>query len=362
MIQLPFNIQVKENFRMPTEPSKYQFKAKWMEGRTQQEIAEEMIRRNELRMLVKDIRIMEKSLLSNYRSASISGKLDSTQSHDQINQTYVQRQYKKMMAQPIPDINKMTMKKVEKFQYADMKRVDDQFNPKDLIDDNDEEDNMYLAEYKIAEKKRLQEDIQSDKRKIEEYGRLKKASKGFAVNGRYANSQRAKHVLPDVETSHSPSNYIDYIQPKGHSYNYGSPSHYGITKSNPSSVKHLYKMNSPGSGPTYLDYDLSAQPQIKSLKKHHPNVGGNQGYAKQNNIYINNTNSSNNNNNSYNSGYRYAAVNNGYYASPKGGYHSAMDRANQIEYDSRRKEQQMMINAMNIQSSQLKKGLKIVGK
>jgi hypothetical protein len=230
-----------------------------------------------------------------------------------------------------------------------MKRVDDAFNPKDLIDDNDEEDNMYLAEYKIAEKKRLQEDIQVDKRKVEEYGKLKKATKGFAVNGRYANSQRTKNGLPDVDTS-SPPHYVDNTHSKGYSYNYGSPSNYGMTKSVPNSVKHLYKMGNPGSGPTYLDYDLTSQSQIKSLKNARHNVGGHQGYIKPNNIYTNN--------NSYNSGY-----NNGYYGSPKGsGYNSALDRANQIEYDSRRKEQQMMINAMNIQNSQLKKGLKAVGK
>lgn len=72
----------------------------------------------------------------------------------------------------MPDVSKLTMKKVENIAYGDIRRVDEAFNPHDLIDENDEEDNMYLAEYNIrAEKKKIKEMDAAEKRKLDEYGR-----------------------------------------------------------------------------------------------------------------------------------------------------------------------------------------------
>ena len=65
------------------------------------------------------------------------------------------------------------MKKLRNSQEQDLTHVYDRFNPHDLIDDNDEDDDMYLAEYNITkEKKRAMADREyMNRRKIEQYGK-----------------------------------------------------------------------------------------------------------------------------------------------------------------------------------------------
>ena len=70
-------------------------------------------------------------------------------------------------------MNKLTLKKIEKILYGDIRKVDETFNPHDLIDDNDEEDNEYLGEYNLSnEKKRLRALDEAERRKADEYGRF----------------------------------------------------------------------------------------------------------------------------------------------------------------------------------------------
>lgn len=69
-VQLAFNSPEKETFRVPPESLKYKFREKMLDGKSPEEIKEEVDRRNELRKLVKDAKVTEKSLLKNYRDTS----------------------------------------------------------------------------------------------------------------------------------------------------------------------------------------------------------------------------------------------------------------------------------------------------
>src|SRR5690348_1086917 len=56
-----------------------------------------------------------------------------------------------------PEKNKFSIEKLEKLHYDDVKNLDENFNPQDLIEENDEEDNIYLAEYNLDLDKQLRE-------------------------------------------------------------------------------------------------------------------------------------------------------------------------------------------------------------
>ena len=63
------------------------------------------------------------------------------------------------------------MKGVENFQDQDLMKIDDKFNPQELIQENDEEDDMYLAEYDIQEKRIVKPESGTDMKKYDNYGR-----------------------------------------------------------------------------------------------------------------------------------------------------------------------------------------------
>ena len=64
------------------------------------------------------------------------------------------------------------MQKLQKYSYNDIKDLDHNFDPNDLIDDNDEEDNIYLAEYDLQKDRKMREEAKNAKnKKIELYGR-----------------------------------------------------------------------------------------------------------------------------------------------------------------------------------------------
>lgn len=67
---MAFNSHDRENFRIPKDSLKYKFRAQALEGKTVQEVQEEVHKRNELRKLARDLKGMEKSVLSSYRSSS----------------------------------------------------------------------------------------------------------------------------------------------------------------------------------------------------------------------------------------------------------------------------------------------------
>ena len=59
---------------------------------------------------------------------------------------------------------------IDNMQLDDLKGVDEHFNPNDLIDEDDEDDEFYLAEYNLHSDKILKD--KQEKRKIDEYGSL----------------------------------------------------------------------------------------------------------------------------------------------------------------------------------------------
>ena len=59
---------------------------------------------------------------------------------------------------------------LENMQLDGLKGIDEHFNPNDLIDEDDEDDEFYLAEYNLQSDRILKD--KQDKRKIEEYGSL----------------------------------------------------------------------------------------------------------------------------------------------------------------------------------------------
>ena len=71
-----------------------------------------------------------------------------------------------------PEKNKLTLEKLENMHLDELTGgADENFNPSDLIDENDEDDLLYLAEYNLQPDKMLKErQDKADKKKIEEYG------------------------------------------------------------------------------------------------------------------------------------------------------------------------------------------------
>ena len=145
----------------------------------------------------------------------------------------------------IPEFNKLTLKKIEQLLYGDVKRVDEGFNPHDLIDDNDEEDNHYLGEYNLnVEKKQMKIDNEAERRKLEEYGKLKKVSKGFAINGKYgvkSLSPRRMEIDTETYSVNSNNNYASYAY-NNTPHNYANPypsMNMGLPRGVPQSVKNL---------------------------------------------------------------------------------------------------------------------------
>ena len=64
MVQLAFNSQDKENFRIPVGSLKYKYRKRAMEGKTTEEVQQEVHRRNELRKLVKDLKVLQSSVVT----------------------------------------------------------------------------------------------------------------------------------------------------------------------------------------------------------------------------------------------------------------------------------------------------------
>ena len=72
-----------------------------------------------------------------------------------------------------PERNKLSLEKLENMQLDDLRGIDEHFNPNDLIDEDDEDDQFYLAEYNLQSDKMLKDrQDKQDKRKMEEYGSL----------------------------------------------------------------------------------------------------------------------------------------------------------------------------------------------
>jgi len=70
MVRLPFDSHDKQNFRIPPESLTYKFRVKALEGKTVEEIREEVNRRNELRYLIRELKGIEKSNLTQHKSVS----------------------------------------------------------------------------------------------------------------------------------------------------------------------------------------------------------------------------------------------------------------------------------------------------
>lgn len=74
-----------------------------------------------------------------------------------------------------PEKNKFSIEKLEKMHYDDVKNLDENFNPHDLIEENDEEDNIYLAEYNLGHEKQLKEQSKNQEiKRLQEYGKYDK--------------------------------------------------------------------------------------------------------------------------------------------------------------------------------------------
>jgi len=74
MVSLPFNSIEKENFRIPPGSLKYKYRTQAIDGKTATEINEEVMKRNEMRKLVKDLKEVEKETISNFRASSLPPK------------------------------------------------------------------------------------------------------------------------------------------------------------------------------------------------------------------------------------------------------------------------------------------------
>jgi len=341
MVRLPFDSHDKQNFRIPPESLTYKFRVKALEGKTVDEIRDEVNRRNELRYLIRELKGIEKSNLHQHKSVSPS-KEPAYTTPSREPDGYGKKNAGKGRNR-VPEFNKLTLKKIEQLLYGDVKRVDEDFNPHDLIDENDEEDNQYLGEYNLSvEKKQMRAENEAEKRKLDEYGKLKKVSKGFAINGKYG----VKSLSPprrmeidtetySVSTSNNYGNYA-YNQTPQHYMNAYPPANMGLPRGVPQSTKNL-------KGPSYLDYDIHSQVNsMKSPKKpqsyipYTANLGGSPGAYPP----------------------MYANSGNGYYHKSYSDYSHTLDRADQIENDMRRREQNTMNSVMNIQNHQMNKGLK----
>lgn len=71
-----------------------------------------------------------------------------------------------------PDQAQFSIDRLEKMRYDDVKNLDRNFDPRDLIDENDDEDNLYLAEYSLNLDKQLkQHNNLRNKKQFEEPGK-----------------------------------------------------------------------------------------------------------------------------------------------------------------------------------------------
>lgn len=87
--------------------------------------------------------------------------------------SYTGIQHKKALyALNQPEKNKISLKKLEKYNYEDVKGLDENFDPNDLIEENDEEDNVYLAEYNIQQDHAQRELMRNlEQKRLEDYGK-----------------------------------------------------------------------------------------------------------------------------------------------------------------------------------------------
>jgi len=320
MVQLAFNSQDKENFRIPVGSLKYKYRKRAMEGKTSEEVQLEVQRRNELRRLVKDLKTLQSSVAP--RPSAQAGKSKGLVQRRRNHKTYLERQLDKAKLHPGPDVTKLSLTKVETIHYHDMNKVNDLFNPHDLIEENDHEDNLYLAEYNIQnEREQIKDMKQNDKRRADQYGKLKKPAQ-LLPNDHGARG----HSNKDIEAiiGYNPDSY-DYDD---HSYYYRNSQAGSKSYEMPRGV--VSTKAKKAMAPTYDDYDSSYQ--------HHS--------SPQKNSYV----------------YAGQQYGQGYHAPVSPSYNTALERANQVERNMRKKEQQMINNIMSIQNNQVKKGMKAVGK
>ena len=278
MVSLPFNSIEKENFRIPPGSLKYKYRAQAIEGKTIQEISEEVMKRNEMRRLVKDLKEVEKDTMSNFRASSLPPKNNdfkpkareekSNEIMGRLNLNnfiaYGKREPVKRSKTNVSggETSKLTMKKIGEMKADQLKKVDAKFDPADLIDENDDEDDIYLAEYSIdADKKPVPRSEEKDA-KFENYGKLKR---GMAVNGRYGRgppSPVKQHGNYDM-SPHSAS-YIDHKSPPmGFASYLESPRHQGASKLIvPASMKNTKNINYLKQS---LDYDYSPSSKKSNL-------------------------------------------------------------------------------------------------
>ena len=68
--------------------------------------------------------------------------------------------------------NRISWDQLEKISYEDLRAINDDFKPTELFDENDDEDQMYLAEYNLGpEKVHKEEQTKNLIRSIEDYGK-----------------------------------------------------------------------------------------------------------------------------------------------------------------------------------------------
>jgi len=363
MVSLPFNSIDKENFRIPPGSLKYKYRTIAMDGKTVEEINEEVFKRNEMRKLVKDLKEVEKETISNYRATSLPPKNDfKNKLPKEDHPSYGNRQTFKRTKTNVGGGGKgegtqLTMKKIGEMKTEQLKKVDAKFDPADLIDDNDDEDDIYLAEYSIDTDKKAKYE-EKDNTRFENYGKLKR---GVAVNGRYGRGPPSpmKHSLDYGSSPHSAS-YIEHHKGGFGSY-LESPRHQMPSKLLPNSMKNTKNLNYMKQS---LDYDYSPTNKKSNLLGSQPKIPSNpqvssHGYQSQGHGHQGQEDYYN-----AHQGYYKNYPHHNYASQPQnpGYYNSMLGRANQIEYELLRREQQMLNNLSNIQSNQMKKGYKVVGK
>eukprot|EP01017_Pseudomicrothorax_dubius_P031395 TRINITY_DN4001_c0_g1_i6.p1 TRINITY_DN4001_c0_g1~~TRINITY_DN4001_c0_g1_i6.p1 ORF type:complete len:529 (-),score=240.90 TRINITY_DN4001_c0_g1_i6:80-1633(-) len=168
-----FGSHDKDGFRIPKNMGKYKFKLNANAGKTAEEVKEEIRRRNDLRakeradrMENKGKTIGKKTLLdaAKQQASVLLGK------REENSYTMIQKQAK----MPKEDEkNKVSWDKLEQLSFHDLKGLDDDFKPTDLIDDNDEEDMIYLAEFNLHEDRLKKQATEANTKKIEDYGKLR---------------------------------------------------------------------------------------------------------------------------------------------------------------------------------------------
>jgi len=127
---------------------------------------------------------------------------------------------------------KLTLNQVQKYKQSEIKTIgaEDRFDPRDLIDDNDDEDNIYLAEYSIIPDPKINEQpIQEAAEIFEDTVKLEtNIRKARPIPGKYSRMPVTKsktrierigtgptHQLAEINTDKKPMtlNDIDYRNP-----------------------------------------------------------------------------------------------------------------------------------------------------